>query len=163
MLIVSTELDEVLALGDRIAVMFEGRIVGVLDAKEATRERVGLFDLSHLGKVDVDGAEAGADVLIGGLYGVAIGAWFGGESMFSAERDASKVALVHLVGLLRARGFPLVDCQMSTSHLATLGAREVPRADFVREVSRLAALEGRPGRWTLEAAYPAAAAGDPAS
>jgi leucyl/phenylalanyl-tRNA--protein transferase len=68
--------------------------------------------------------------LVGGLYGMAIGRAFFGESMFARETDASKVALVHLVSLLRERGFRVIDCQQNTGHLASLGAREIPRPAF---------------------------------
>jgi leucyl/phenylalanyl-tRNA--protein transferase len=77
------------------------------------------------------------DSLAGGLYGVAIGRMFYGESMFSRVSDASKVAFVHLVRQLRRWDMPLVDCQMSTTHLATLGAREIPRADFLGRMTDL--------------------------
>ena len=75
--------------------------------------------------------------LVGGLYGVAIGRMFYGESMFSRATDASKVALVHLVSFIKARGFPMIDCQMNTALLASLGAREIPRRDFLRALSAL--------------------------
>ena len=65
--------------------------------------------------------------LVGGLYGVTLGGAFFGESMFSRERDASKVALVHLVARLRIGGFRLLDTQFVTNHLSQFGAREVPR------------------------------------
>jgi leucyl/phenylalanyl-tRNA--protein transferase len=68
--------------------------------------------------------------LVGGLYGVRIGAAFFGESMFSHATDASKVALVHLVARLKAGGFQLLDAQFTTPHLETLGARTVSRADY---------------------------------
>ena len=68
--------------------------------------------------------------LAGGLYGVAIGRVFFGESMFSRSRDASKIALAALVGHLKSAGFGLIDCQMHTRHLETLGAREIPRRRF---------------------------------
>ncbi len=68
--------------------------------------------------------------LVGGLYGVSLRGAFFGESMFSRETDASKVALVHLVDLLRDRGFRLLDVQFLTPHLETLGAIEVSRADY---------------------------------
>ena len=70
------------------------------------------------------------DELVGGLYGVSVGAAFFGESMFSRERDASKVALVHLVARLIQGGFRLLDCQFMTEHLRSFGAIEVPRAAF---------------------------------
>jgi leucyl/phenylalanyl-tRNA--protein transferase len=85
--------------------------------------------------------------LVGGLYGVAIGRMFYGESMFSAATDASKVALVHLVSFLTEKRFPLIDCQMSTPLLASLGAREIPRRAFVREISALVHYVEPPGKW----------------
>jgi len=71
-----------------------------------------------------------ADALIGGVYGVALGAAFFGESMFSRRRDASKVALAWLVDRLRAGGFTLFDTQFQTAHLASLGAVEISRAEY---------------------------------
>jgi leucyl/phenylalanyl-tRNA--protein transferase len=68
--------------------------------------------------------------LVGGLYGVSVGAAFFGESMFSRERDASKVALVHLVARMLKGGFRLLDCQFMTEHLRGFGAIEVPREQF---------------------------------
>jgi len=70
--------------------------------------------------------------LVGGLYGVALGAAFFGESMFSRADDASKIALVHLVARLRLGGFTLLDAQFQTEHLAQFGTREVPRALYKR-------------------------------
>lgn len=78
--------------------------------------------------------ESGA--LVGGLYGVAIGAAFFGESMFHRARDASKVALVHLVARLRAAGATLLDTQFVTPHLATLGAVEIPREAYHRQLDK---------------------------
>jgi leucyl/phenylalanyl-tRNA--protein transferase len=75
--------------------------------------------------------------LVGGLYGVAIGRMFFGESMFARETDASKVALVHLVTLLRLRGMPMIDCQQETAHLATFGARAIPRRQFADRLATL--------------------------
>jgi leucyl/phenylalanyl-tRNA--protein transferase len=75
--------------------------------------------------------------LVGGLYGVAIGRMFFGESMFAHEADASKIALVCLVAMLRARGFPLVDCQQETAHLASFGARPIPRRVFAERIAAL--------------------------
>jgi len=68
--------------------------------------------------------------LVGGLYGVSLGGAFFGESMVSLARDASKVALVHLVARLRAGGYRLLDCQFVTDHLAQFGVREIPQADY---------------------------------
>ena len=75
--------------------------------------------------------------LIGGLYGIAIGRAFFGESMFSDVTDASKIALAHLCAFLQQRDFGIIDCQMETTHLASLGASPISRADFVRELNQL--------------------------
>jgi len=72
--------------------------------------------------------------LVGGLYGVALGQVFFGESMFSLERDASKVALHALVRHMLARGGRLIDCQVASAHLESLGARSLPRREFVRQL-----------------------------
>ena len=69
--------------------------------------------------------------LVGGLYGVSLGGAFFGESMFSRARDASKIALVHLVARLKAGGFALLDAQFMTEHLRQFGAVEIPQADYV--------------------------------
>ncbi len=74
--------------------------------------------------------------LVGGLYGLALGRLFFGESMFSRVSDASKVAFVSLVEQLRACGFVLIDCQMHTQHLASLGARPIPRREFAACLAR---------------------------
>jgi leucyl/phenylalanyl-tRNA--protein transferase len=73
--------------------------------------------------------------LVGGLYGIALGAAFFGESMFSTERDASKVALAHLVARLKAGGFTLLDAQFLTEHLSTFGAEEISRADYAQRLA----------------------------
>jgi leucyl/phenylalanyl-tRNA--protein transferase len=75
------------------------------------------------------------DCLVGGLYGVALGGVFFGESMFSHVSDASKVALVALVQLWSARGGSLIDCQVENPHLNSLGARCIPRVDFERRLA----------------------------
>jgi leucyl/phenylalanyl-tRNA--protein transferase len=93
--------------------------------------------------------------LVGGLYGLALGRAFFGESMVSRATDASKVALAHLVARLRTGGFTLLDCQFQTSHLASLGAIEIDRADYVALLS--AALAGVVG---AASAAPSAAGGD---
>lgn len=89
--------------------------------------------------------------LVGGLYGVAVGRMFYGESMFSRATDASKVALVHLVRNLQEKGFPLIDCQMHTELLASLGAREIPRRAFLRALGPLVNYAEPPGSWTAGA------------
>ena len=88
--------------------------------------------------------------LAGGLYGVALGRMFYGESMFTRYADASKIALVHLVRQLERRQFGMIDCQMYTPHLATLGARQIPRAVFMRTLRELVNYPESPGRWTLD-------------
>ena len=90
--------------------------------------------------------------LVGGLYGVAIGRMFFGESMFSHATDASKIALAALVAFCRAHGFALIDCQQNTQHLASIGAREVPRAEFERHLALTLGAAGPP-RWTYDSAY----------
>jgi leucyl/phenylalanyl-tRNA---protein transferase len=85
--------------------------------------------------------------LVGGLYGVAVGRVFFGESMFSQVDDASKVALVHLCERLQAWDFGLIDCQMRTDHLISLGALEIPRPQFVTLLELHCALPGRRGSW----------------
>lgn len=94
-------------------------------------------------------------VLVGGLYGLAIGRMFYGESMFSHRSDASKIALAHLVRFLHQQGFGMIDCQMNTKHLASLGAREIPRQQFISRLQELTADQEfplSPGRWPSDAA-----------
>jgi leucyl/phenylalanyl-tRNA---protein transferase len=106
-----------------------------------------LFEIGHAHSV-----EAWSDgKLVGGLYGVSLGRMFFGESMFSRVSDASKVALVALVKQIERWGFTCVDCQMSTSHLSTLGAREIPRATFLRHVRSLARQAPVPSPWRFDA------------
>jgi len=88
--------------------------------------------------------------LVGGLYGVAIGRIFFGESMFSTMSDASKVAFVLLVRQLERWGFPLIDCQVHTSHLASLGAAMMPRQQFTRILDQACSLPPIPSPWTLD-------------
>src|SRR5882757_1852526 len=90
----------------------------------------------HAHSVEVYDGEA----LVGGLYGVAIGGFFGGESMFHRRTDASKAAVAALVDHLRSRGFTLLDAQVPTPHLARLGAVEIPRAEYLRRLERALAL-----------------------
>ncbi|WP_273430750.1 leucyl/phenylalanyl-tRNA--protein transferase [Chitinibacter tainanensis] len=95
--------------------------------------------------------------LAGGLYGMAIGKMFYGESMFARRPDASKIAFVHLVRWLDAQGYGLIDCQMYTDHLARFGAREIPRAQFMASLERLTAQYVDPGPWSYD--YQASGAG----
>jgi len=90
------------------------------------------------------------DKLVGGLYGVALGRAFFGESMFARVSDASKVALVALTRQLQHWGFGVIDCQMNTAHLASLGAREIPRAEFTRRLRELVHYAPVPVPWRLE-------------
>lgn len=106
--------------------------------------RLARLGYAHSAEAWIDGR------LAGGLYGVAIGRMFYGESMFARVSDASKVAFVRLVQQLERWEMPMIDCQMSTRHLASLGAREIPRAAFLREVRRLVRQPGVPGPWRLE-------------
>jgi leucyl/phenylalanyl-tRNA--protein transferase len=105
-----------------------------------------LFDAGYAHSVETwrDGR------LVGGLYGVAVGRMFYGESMFSREPDASKVALVRLARQLEQWGFGLIDCQMETAHLASLGARTLPRAAFTARLAELVNLPHLPGPWIFE-------------
>ncbi|KQS56292.1 leucyl/phenylalanyl-tRNA--protein transferase [Brevundimonas sp. Leaf363] len=94
--------------------------------------------------------------LVGGLYGVTLGGAFFGESMFSRERDASKVALVHLVARLRRGGWRLLDAQFQTEHLSQFGAVETPQADYLKMLDR--ALRLRPNIRSLREPMTGAAA-----
>jgi leucyl/phenylalanyl-tRNA--protein transferase len=85
--------------------------------------------------------------LVGGLYGMAIGGVFFGESMFSRLPDTSKVALVHLSRTLQSWDFRMIDCQVYTQHLANLGAQEVPRQRFCEHLESWCRLPGHPGSW----------------
>jgi leucyl/phenylalanyl-tRNA--protein transferase len=91
------------------------------------RSYAALFAIGHAHSIECWDGEA----LVGGLYGVSLGRAFFGESMFSRATDASKVALAHLVARLRVGRFDLLDCQFMTSHLASMGARELPQADYL--------------------------------
>ncbi len=86
--------------------------------------------------------------LVGGLYGIAIGRMFFGESMFARESNASKVALVYLVDELKRQEVPLIDCQQETAHLATFGARPIARRLFAKQLSGLVHSSQPTGAWT---------------
>ncbi len=88
--------------------------------------------------------------LVGGLYGVAIGRMFFGESMFARVPDASKIAFVHLVQQLQLAGYQLIDCQMKTHHLSRFGGREIPRADFLRHLEQHLHHAAAPDLWLRE-------------
>jgi leucyl/phenylalanyl-tRNA--protein transferase len=107
---------------------------------------VRLHALGHAHSVEVwdDGR------LVGGLYGVTLGAAFFGESMFSRATDASKVAFAHLVRQLEAWGYTLIDCQVASAHLFSLGAEEIPRADFLARLAQALCRPGRPAPWRFD-------------
>lgn len=90
--------------------------------------------------------------LVGGLYGVALGGIFFGESMFSRMTDASKVALVHAVEFLVVEGIELIDCQVASAHTASLGAVEIDRDEFLGRVAELCPAPLRPRLWPAESA-----------
>jgi leucyl/phenylalanyl-tRNA---protein transferase len=90
--------------------------------------------------------------LVGGLYGVGLGRMFYGESMFALRTDASKIALAALVAFCRANAIPVVDCQQRTEHLASLGAREIPRADF-EAVVEVQVREAPIAQWSYDPAH----------
>lgn len=92
-----------------------------------------------------------AGTLVGGLYGIALGQAFFGESMFSHATDASKIALAHLCTFLTRHNFGIIDCQMETAHLATLGARPIPRDDFLARLAALVDKDDVPGHWPADA------------
>jgi leucyl/phenylalanyl-tRNA---protein transferase len=89
---------------------------------------------------------------VGGLYAVTLGRMVCGESMFAHASDASKIALAALVAACRARGVALIDCQQNTRHLASLGAREMPRRDFIAHVQGAVAAP-EPADWTYDASH----------
>ena len=90
--------------------------------------------------------------LVGGLYGMALGRVFFGESMFALETDASKVALAHLARLLSERGYAIIDCQMTTAHLQSMGAREMSREHFVETLARWVPDGPAAQKWAADAA-----------
>jgi leucyl/phenylalanyl-tRNA--protein transferase len=110
----------------------------------------GLASLGYAHSVEV----WSENLLIGGLYGVALGRMFYGESMFSWRSGASKIALVYLARQLEEWGFELIDCQVPTTHLASLGASAIPRTVFVQAVERLVRLPGVPSPWTFAPGLP---------
>jgi leucyl/phenylalanyl-tRNA--protein transferase len=100
--------------------------------------------LAHSVETWVDGE------LMGGLYGVSQGKMFFGESMFSRIPDASKIAFVHLVRQLQRWDFGMIDCQMKTAHLASFGAREIPRIEFSQRLRELVNYPKRAEKWRFD-------------
>jgi len=102
-----------------------------------------LHEMGHAHSVEVWEGER----LVGGIYGVTVGRLFSGESMFSRESGGSKLALLALGQLLRRWDYPLIDAQVTNSHLLSLGAVEYPRDYFLKTVRQLVKLPGQPGSW----------------
>jgi leucyl/phenylalanyl-tRNA--protein transferase len=113
-----------------------------------------LYDRGHCHSVEV----YQDDELVGGLYGVSLARAFFGESMFHVTRDASKVALVHLVARLRAGGFSLLDTQFVTDHLKTFGASEIPRRQYHKQLEAALVGEADFGALPLDRPVPGAEA-----
>lgn len=133
---------------------------GTWISDELREAYVAMHRLGHAHSIEVyDGAQ-----LAGGLYGIAIGRMFFGESMYSAHPGGSKVAIAALARHLHGWGWPLLDGQVENPHLVSLGAVSMPRAQFLAQVERLSALPGfAPGPWTAHFGdYPARALADPA-
>ncbi len=95
------------------------------------------------------------EVLVGGIYGVALGEMFFGESMFSRVADASKVGLAHLAARLQARGWPMIDCQLPNPHLARLGATLIPRTEFLTDLAPLVGRAAEHADWPETPGAPA--------
>lgn len=110
----------------------------------AAYQRLHELGYAHSVESRVDGE------LVGGLYGVAIGRVFFGESMFSRVSDASKVALAHLARHLERAGFAVIDCQMTTAHLRSMGGREIPRAEFGRGLRSWAQVTTSVAKWPAD-------------
>lgn len=133
---------------DRFRVSVNNAFEDVIDACAATRATTGTWITPAMRSAYLHLHELGfahavetwhGSRLVGGLYGIALGGVFFGESMFSHASDASKVALVALVRQIESRGLKLIDCQVATAHLGSLGSELIPRAEFVQRVRKLAA------------------------
>ena len=147
--------------GGKFAVRFDTDFAGVMAAcattpragqdgtwitPEMTQAYVRLHELGWAHSVE----SYEGDVLVGGLYGLAIGRMFYGESMFSRRTDASKVAFAHLVRYLVTHQFGMIDCQMYTDHLASLGGREIPRDSFLARLSALTVAGSPRSVWSAD-------------
>jgi leucyl/phenylalanyl-tRNA---protein transferase len=113
----------------------------ITDAMRAAYLRLHELGYAHSAETWIEGK------LAGGLYGVAIGRIFYGESMFTRARDASKIAMVHLVRRLERHDCGMIDCQMHTGHLASLGARAIPRSEFSLRLLELVNCAMTPTKW----------------
>jgi leucyl/phenylalanyl-tRNA--protein transferase len=131
----------------RIDIAFDGVVEACAEAVDGRPETWINRPIQHLyGELHEQGLAHSVEcwrdgVLVGGLYGVALGGAFFGESMFSRARDASKVALAHLVARLRFGGYGLLDAQFITDHLMQFGAREIGRADYRRRLETALTME----------------------
>jgi leucyl/phenylalanyl-tRNA--protein transferase len=136
-----------LAFADVIAACAEPRDDqgGTWITDEMMAAYLALHDAGHAHSIEAwqDG------LLVGGLYGVALGRAFFGESMFTRVPDASKIALVTLVAQLQRWEFGMIDCQMKTPHLARFGAREIPRSAFLRQLDVLVVQDAPSAPWQL--------------
>ncbi|RLA00063.1 MAG: leucyl/phenylalanyl-tRNA--protein transferase, partial [Gammaproteobacteria bacterium] len=92
--------------------------------------------------------------LVGGLYGIAIGQIFFGESMFSIMRDSSKIALVTLCQKLHRWGYPVIGCQIHSNHLASMGAKEISRNDFIGYLNKYCIINSSNSLWQLDPEQP---------
>ena len=147
-------------LGNRFQVSMDLAFGSVMAACADTRAATGTWitpemrraylDLHSLGYAHSIEIWRGSD-LAGGLYGIALGDVFFGESMFSRAADASKVALVKLARVADDQGITLIDCQVATRHLTTLGSHLMPRDEFLRQIQTLSVAAGRVGAWRAEA------------
>jgi len=116
---------------------------GTWITKEMVAAYIQLHELgfAHSTEVFMDGK------LAGGLYGISIGGTYSGESMFHLRPEASKIALYHLVERLKERGYPLIDCQVTNQHLLSLGAEEMPRKEFLKQLIKNREKPGHKGKW----------------
>jgi leucyl/phenylalanyl-tRNA--protein transferase len=111
------------------------------------RAYMGLHQAGHAHSIEVWDGNA---QLVGGLYGVAQGRVFFGESMFSRASDASKVALIALIYLMRQHGYEVIDCQVESTHLNSLGARNIPRLDFEQYLAQTQENQPEQTDWQLD-------------
>jgi leucyl/phenylalanyl-tRNA--protein transferase len=161
---ISKSLKKVINKGDFELSMdqdFEAVITACAESRTETNEGTWIVDemiaaycklhesgLAHSVETWMDGQ------LAGGLYGVSIGRCFFGESMFTRISNASKVALVGLVRHLQNLQFDLIDCQVTTPHLVSLGAHEIPRARFLDELATALKAPTLKGRWSFPTSFP---------
>jgi leucyl/phenylalanyl-tRNA--protein transferase len=113
---------------------------------EMVASYVALHDAGRAHSIEAWDGEA----LVGGLYGVAVGNLFAGESMFARASDASKIAFVHFVRQWERWGGKTIDCQVRTEHLERFGAREIPRRAYLARLAELRSATGRVGRWQFD-------------